>query len=86
AAAADARPPATPPVQAADRAVSRSGDRWGAIYSRGEYEEFQEALDGRYTGVGLWARRQRGGGVEVTKVRAGAPAAEAGSEVGVRLR
>ncbi|KUL74280.1 peptidase S41 [Streptomyces sp. NRRL WC-3605] len=86
AAAADAMAAGKSPVEAAERAVSRSGDRWGAVYSRGEYEEFQEALDGRYTGVGLWARRQRDGGVEVTKVRAGSPAAEAGIEVGDRLR
>jgi len=85
AAAADAMAAGKSPVEAAERAVSRSGDRWGAIYSRGEYEEFQEALDGRYTGVGLWARRQRDGAVEVTKVRAGSPAAEAGVEAGDRL-
>ncbi|MDI9836436.1 S41 family peptidase [Streptomyces sp. KAU_LT] len=86
AAAADAMAAGTSPVEAAERAVSRSGDRWGAIYSRGEYEEFQEALDGRYTGVGLWAGRRRDGAVEVTKVRAGSPAARAGIEVGDRLR
>jgi len=40
------------PMEAAERAVSRSGDRWGAVYSEGEYEEFEEALDGQYTGVG----------------------------------
>ncbi|MFE7892361.1 S41 family peptidase [Streptomyces sp. NPDC057412] len=85
-AAADAMAAGTSPVEAAERAVSRSGDRWGAIYSRGEYEEFQEALDGRYTGVGLWAGRRRDGAVEVTKVRSGSPAARAGIEVGDRLR
>lgn len=58
AAAADAMAAGTSPVEAAERAVSRSGDRWGAIYSEGEYEEFEEALDGRYTGVGLWAGRR----------------------------
>ncbi|RDS62134.1 PDZ domain-containing protein [Streptomyces sp. M7] len=85
AAAADAMAAGTSPVEAAERAVSRSGDRWGAIYSEGEYEEFEEALDGRYTGVGLWAGR-RGDGVEVTKVRPGSPAAEAGIRAGDRLR
>lgn len=74
------------PMEAAERAVSRSGDRWGAVYSRGEYEEFQDALDGRYTGVGLWARRERDGRIEVTKVAAGSPAAEAGIRAGDRLR
>ncbi|MFF7865877.1 S41 family peptidase [Streptomyces qaidamensis] len=74
------------PVQAAKRAVSRSGDRWAAVYSRGEYEEFEESLDGQYTGVGLWARSDRDGRVEVTKVRAGSPAATAGIRPGDLLR
>ncbi|KOG31828.1 peptidase S41 [Streptomyces resistomycificus] len=74
------------PMEAAERAVSRSGDRWGAVYSPGEYEEFEEALDGRYTGVGLWARRERDGRIEVTKVRTGSPAAAAGIHRGDRLR
>ncbi|MDT7842788.1 S41 family peptidase [Streptomyces justiciae] len=74
------------PMEAAERVVSRSGDRWGAVYSRGEYEEFEEALDGEYTGVGLWARRERDGRIEVTKVRAGSPAAGAGIRAGDLLR
>ncbi|MEG8277769.1 S41 family peptidase [Streptomyces sp. AHA2] len=74
------------PVEAARRAVSRSGDRWAAVYSRGEYEEFEDALDGRYTGVGLWAGSERDGRVEVTKVRAGSPAAGAGIRPGDLLR
>jgi len=74
------------PMQAAERAVSRSGDRWGAVYSEGEYQEFEEALDGQYTGVGLWARRERDGRIEVTNVAAGSPAAAAGIRKGDRLR
>lgn len=86
AAAAEAMAAGKSPVEAAERAVSRSGDRWGAVYSEGEYEEFEEALDGEYTGVGLWARRERDGGIEVTKVRAGSPAAIAGIRSGDLLR
>ncbi|WP_369196410.1 S41 family peptidase [Streptomyces djakartensis] len=74
------------PVEAARRAVSRSGDRWAAVYSPGEYEEFEDTLDGRYTGVGLWAGSERDGRVEVTKVRAGSPAADAGIRPGDLLR
>jgi carboxyl-terminal processing protease len=74
------------PVEAAERAVSRSGDRWGAVYSRGEYEEFEAALDGRYTGVGLWARRERDGRIEVTRVSSDSPAAAAGIRRGDLLR
>ncbi|MDR3080306.1 MAG: PDZ domain-containing protein [Streptomyces sp.] len=74
------------PVEAAELAVSRSGDRWGAVYSRGEYQEFEEALDGRYTGVGLSARRERDGRIEVTEVQPGSPASVAGIHAGDRLR
>ncbi|MFE0802070.1 S41 family peptidase [Streptomyces sp. NPDC058812] len=85
-AAAEAMADGKSPVEAAERAVSRSGDRWGAVYSRGEYEELEDALDGRYTGVGLSARRERDGRIEVTKVRSGSPAAGAGIREGDRLR
>ncbi|MGW1001486.1 S41 family peptidase [Streptomyces sp. NPDC002520] len=85
-AAAEAMADGESPMEAAARAVSRSGDRWGAVYSEGEYQEFQEALDGEYTGVGLWARRERDGRIEVTRVQTGSPAAEAGIHEGDRLR
>ncbi|MFD4621791.1 S41 family peptidase [Streptomyces sp. NPDC058475] len=74
------------PMEAAERAVSRSGDRWGAVYSQGEYEEFEEALDGQYTGVGLWARREPDGRIEVSRVQTGSPAETAGIRKGDRLR
>lgn len=84
-AAAEAMADGKSPTEAAERAVSRSGDRWAAVYSRGEYEEFEEALDGEYTGVGLWARRLSDGRIEVTRVRHGSPAADAGIRKGDRL-
>jgi carboxyl-terminal processing protease len=85
-AAARAMAEGTSPVEAAERAVSRSGDRWGAVYSPDEYEEFQESLDGEYTGVGLSAGRESDGRIEVTRVRPGSPAAAAGIRAGDRLR
>ncbi|MFF1285276.1 S41 family peptidase [Streptomyces sp. NPDC058299] len=85
-AAAEAMADGKSPMEAAERAVSRSGDRWGAVYSEGEYEEFQEALDGRYTGVGLSARREPDGRIEVTGVQPGSPASSAGIRAGDRLR
>ncbi|MFE3856008.1 S41 family peptidase [Streptomyces griseorubiginosus] len=85
-AAAEAMAAGKSPMEAAERAVSRSGDRWGAVYSRGEYEEFEEALDGQYTGVGLWARREQDGRIEVTRVSSDSPAAAAGIRRGDLLR
>ncbi|WP_406436419.1 S41 family peptidase [Streptomyces sp. NBC_00631] len=85
-AAAEALADGKSPMEAAERAVSRSGDRWAAVYSEGEYQEFEEALDGQYTGVGLWARRAADGRIDVSKVQAGSPAATAGIRKGDRLR
>ncbi|MFF8840618.1 S41 family peptidase [Streptomyces sp. NPDC015130] len=71
--------------QAAEEFVSRSGDRWGAVYDKKEYAEFEQALDGAYTGVGLSAGRAGEDGVEVTRVQAGGPAERAGLKAGDRL-
>ncbi|GHJ36467.1 S41 family peptidase [Streptomyces sp. TS71-3] len=73
------------PTEAARRAVSRSGDRWGAVYSGSEYAEFEQALDGEYTGVGLWARGGGDGHIEVAQVQSGGPAERAGIRKGDRL-
>ncbi|WP_051494523.1 S41 family peptidase [Streptomyces exfoliatus] len=72
--------------QAAEDFVSRSGDRWGAVYDKKEYADFEQALDGAYTGVGLSAgRAAAGGGVKVTRVQPGGPAERAGLRAGDRL-
>ncbi|MFJ7419219.1 S41 family peptidase [Streptomyces uncialis] len=86
AAAADAMADGKSPVEAAERAVSRSGDRWGAVYSEADYAEFAQALDGEYTGVGLWVRRTADGRIEVTRVRPGGPADRAGVRAGDLVR
>lgn len=71
--------------KAAQEVVSRSGDRWGAVYDRGEYAAFAEGLDGRWTGVGLWASRGRDGRITVDRVQSAGPAARAGLRAGDRL-
>ncbi|MFJ3965329.1 S41 family peptidase [Streptomyces sp. NPDC090036] len=71
--------------KAAQEVVSRSGDRWGTVYDRGEYAAFAEGLDGHWTGVGVWAQRARDGMIEVDTVQPGSPAARAGLLAGDRL-
>ncbi|MEV7275844.1 S41 family peptidase [Streptomyces sp. NPDC093111] len=68
--------------KAAEEFVSRSGDRWGAVYDKHEYAEFEQALDGAYTGVGLSARRTAGDRVEISRVQGGGPAERAGLRPG----
>lgn len=72
--------------EAAEEVVSRSGDRWGAVYDERQYEEFEQALDGSYTGVGIAAKRSADGQVEVARVQPGGPADRAGIEPGDLLR
>ncbi|WP_125263251.1 S41 family peptidase [Streptomyces alboflavus] len=71
--------------KAAEDVVSRSGDRWSSVYSQGEYREFEQSLDGAYTGVGLWARREADGRIEVSRVQRGGPADRAGIREGDKL-
>ncbi|MER5464811.1 S41 family peptidase [Streptomyces sp. NPDC002668] len=85
-AAAEAMADGKSGTKAAEAVVSRSGDRWGAVYDKSEYAEFEQALDGEYTGVGLGARRAADGRVEVARVQPGGPADKAGIKAGDRLR
>lgn len=72
-------------TKAAEEVVSRSGDRWAAVYDKREYEEFAKALEGEYTGVGLGARRAADGRIEVARVQPGSPAERAGMKPRDRL-
>jgi carboxyl-terminal processing protease len=54
------------------------GDRWSTYYGPSDYSSFQESLEGRYTGVGLWVRGSADGLVVVSSVTPGSPAASAG--------
>ncbi|MGW1868670.1 S41 family peptidase [Streptomyces mauvecolor] len=85
-AAAEAQADGKSATRAAEEAVGRSGDRWGAVYDKGQYEQYTDALDGRYTGVGLWVARTADGRTQVTRVQSGGPAARAGVEAGDFLR
>jgi carboxyl-terminal processing protease len=58
------------------------GDRWSSFYQPSEYDSFQSALDGRYSGVGLWLRRTDQGEVAVSSVQPGSPAAAGGLRPG----
>ncbi|MBQ0987545.1 PDZ domain-containing protein [Streptomyces sp. F63] len=73
-------------TDAAEEVVSRSGDRWSAVYSAGEYEGLRQSLDGWYVGVGIWVRHDAGGRIEVARALPGSPADRAGIRPGDRLR
>lgn len=59
------------------------GDRWSTYYGRSEFASFQSALEGHYSGVGIWLRATvgptaEGATVEVGSVQPGSPAERAG--------
>ncbi|WP_406394779.1 S41 family peptidase [Streptomyces sp. NBC_00887] len=85
-AAAEAEADGKSGTDAAAEVVSRSGDRWGAVYDEREYKDFEQALDGSYTGVGISAQRSARGDVVVTGVQPGGPADRAGVRKGDLLR
>lgn len=62
---------------AVDGMLKALGDRWSRYLPAGEFRSFEDALDGRYTGVGLWLAAGRGG-VVVSNVQDGSPADRAG--------
>jgi carboxyl-terminal processing protease len=61
------------------------GDRWSTYFETDEFAAFEDALEGRYAGVGLWLRQSYDGEVVVASVQQGTPAADAGMLAGDRL-
>ncbi|MCX9190169.1 carboxyl-terminal protease [Carbonactinospora thermoautotrophica] len=51
------------------------GDKWSAFYQPSEFDGYASALEGHYSGVGLWLRRSPQGRIRVASVQPGSPAA-----------
>ena len=86
--AADAARPVDPEAleRAAVEGMLRTlGDRWSAYYRAGEFTSFQDSLEGRYSGVGVWLRPGPDGGVVVGSVQPRSPAALADLQPGDAL-
>jgi carboxyl-terminal processing protease len=58
------------------------GDKWSAFYSPQEFTSFTQALEGRYTGIGVWVRQTADGSTLVASVQPTSPAARAGLQAG----
>jgi carboxyl-terminal processing protease len=56
-------------------------DKWANYLTPAQYAGFEQNLDGRFSGVGLWLR-QESGNLAVSQVQAHSPASEAGVAVG----
>lgn len=60
-------------------------DRWSSYWEPADFARFQQVLEGRYTGVGVWIRRAADGSLRVASVQSGSPAAQAGVLIGDQL-
>jgi carboxyl-terminal processing protease len=58
------------------------GDRWSAYYSPSEFTSFNDKLQGRYTGIGVWVRQSPTGALLVSAVQTGSPADRGGLRTG----
>ncbi len=62
--------------------LSALDDRWSSYYTPDDFRRFQDVLDGSYSGVGLWVRRDPSGSLVVSSVQPGSPASAAGVAAG----
>ena len=58
-----------------------SGDQWANYFPKSSVQFFQQSLQGRYSGIGIWLRTNSAGILEISSVQKGSPAAEAGIKV-----
>jgi len=70
---------------AIEGALKASGDEWSNYFPESTMEVFNERLFNEYTGLGLWLRRARTGGIEIASVQSGSPAEGKGVKPGDRL-
>ena len=59
-------------------------DKWANYLTPAQYAGFEQTLDGRFSGVGLWLR-QGAGDLAVSQVQTQSPASEAGVRAGAVL-
>ena len=65
--------------RAAIEAILKStGDQWANYFPTKSAQEFTRTLDGRFSGIGLWLRKNRSGAIEISSVQPKSPAASVG--------
>jgi carboxyl-terminal processing protease len=66
---------------AIDAVLKASGDQWANYFPKSSVQVFQQSLQGRYSGIGIWLRTNSAGLLEISSVQKGSPAAKAGIKV-----
>lgn len=63
---------------AIEAVLKASGDQWANYFPKNSAVTFQENLQGRYSGIGIWLRKSATGVLEISSVQKGSPAELAG--------
>jgi len=66
---------------AIEAVLKASGDQWASYFPQESVEGLTQTLEGRYSGIGIWLRKNKSGVLEVSSVQVGSPAAKAGVKV-----
>ncbi len=66
---------------AIEAVLKASGDQWANYFPQESVEGLTQTLEGRYSGIGIWLRKNKSGVLEVSSVQVNSPAAKAGIKV-----
>ena len=66
---------------AIEGALKASGDQWANYFPQESVNNLNQTLEGRYSGIGIWLRKNKSGILEVASVQQNSPAAKAGVKV-----
>ena len=58
---------------AIEAVLKASGDQWANYFPQESVEELTQTLEGRYSGIGIWLRKNKSGVLEVSSVQANSP-------------
>ncbi len=70
---------------AIEAVLKATKDRWSNYFPPATATAFDATLQGRYSGIGIWLRRNTNGQLEIASVQPNSPAAHAGIKVGDQL-
>jgi len=66
---------------AIEGALKASGDQWANYFPQGSVDNLNQTLEGRFSGIGIWLRKNKSGTLEVSSVQPNSPASKAGVKV-----
>ena len=66
---------------AIEGALKASGDQWANYFPQESVNNLNQTLEGRYSGIGIWLRKNKSGILEVASVQQNSPASKAGIKV-----